>query len=174
MLLHLVFSKGSRHSYRVFGFKPHYFKVNFFQDAWIFFTYFLQTSNVHAIRFQMHYFSLVCIANVCRHSTLTAYRCFRALICCIPQIPQPWKGNWPNCGLICENEIHRSRKSLFSRKLFSRKWKIRERNPEDVSQLRTAITEIFRTITPEMCAFACRNHYDRLLRSLANNGGCIP
>ena len=121
MLLHLVFSKGSRHSYRVFGFKPHYFKVNFFQDAWIFFTYFLQTSNVHAIRFQMHYFSLVCIANVCRHSTLTAYRCFRALICCIQQIPQPWKGNWPNCDLICEIEIHRSRKSLFSRKLFSRK-----------------------------------------------------
>jgi len=52
--------------------------------------------------------------------------------------------------------------------------KIRGRNPEDVPQLRTAITEIFRTITPEMCASACRNVYDRLLRCVANNGECIP
>jgi len=160
--------------YRVFGFKHHYFKSNFFQDAWIFLTYFLHNSNVHAIRFQMHYFSLACIANVCKHSTSTACRYFRALICCIPQIPQPWKGNWPSYGLICDNEIHRSRKSLFSRKLFSRKWKIKERNPEDVPKLRTAITtEIFRTITPEMCASACRNVNNRLLRCVANNDGCI-
>jgi len=54
------------------------------------------------------------------------------------------------------------------------KQKIKERNPEDVPQLRTAITEIFRIITPEMCASACRNVNDRLLRCVANNGGCIP
>jgi len=92
--------------YRVFGFKPHYSKVNFFQDAWIFLTYFLHSSNVHAISFQMHYYSLVCIANICRHLTLTACSCFRALICCIPQIPQPWKGNWPSCGLIFSKKMN--------------------------------------------------------------------
>jgi len=74
----------------------------------------------------------------------------------------------------CENEIHRSRKSLFSWKLFLTKWKIRERNPEDIPQLRTAKTENLRTITFEMCASACRNVKNCLLRCVVNNYGCIP
>ena len=163
-------------NYRVFGFKPHYFKVNFFQDAWIFFTYFLHNNNVHAIRSDALFF-------ICMHSKrLQAFDFNRMQVFSGPYLlhSKRFLNHGREIGQVmvsfvnCENEIHRSRKSLFSRKLFSRKWKIRERNPEHVPPLRAAITEICRTITPEMCASACRNVNNRLLRCVANNDGCSP
>jgi len=51
--------------------------------------------------------------------------------------------------------------------------KIRERNPADVPELRTAITEICGAITQEMSTSACRSVYDRFLRLSSNNDGYI-